>query len=76
MSKSYTIKRTRRNRTTEMSGTINELINRFSYVLLTGYSWNKKVNKTPETIKSLILNLNKAADSSAANGHSDVLYFQ
>jgi len=76
MSKSYTVKRTRRNRTSETAGTIDELTRYFSYVLLTGHSWNNKVNKTPKTIKSLILNLNKAADSSSANGCSDVVYFQ
>jgi len=76
MSKSHTIKYTRRNRTSETSGTIDELITHFRYTLLKGYSWNKKVNKTPKTIKSLILNLNKATDSAAANGYGDTFYFQ
>ena len=46
-------------------GTIDEFINNvFGYTLEVGNSWNKKVNRYPKTIKSLITNLNKAAEAS------------
>lgn len=51
--------------TTVYKGTIDELINNvFSYTLEVGNSWNNKVNRNPKTIKSLITNLNKAAEAS------------
>lgn len=51
--------------TTVYKGTIDEFINNvFGYTLEVGNSWNKKVNRYPKTIKSLISNLNKAAEAS------------
>lgn len=43
-----------------VSGTLAELTEYFSYTLLTGYAYNRKINKHPKTFKSLITNLDKA----------------
>jgi hypothetical protein len=62
-----------------LSGTLPELIKSFSYTLECGYSWqhedgNKKINKNPRGIKSLVTNLNNATNNSAANGYSNTEY--
>ena len=77
--KQYTIIQNRRNRQTEFTGTIEELTQRFSYTLLKGHSWenergNKKINMHPNTIRSLVTNLNNAESNAAANGDSCVYY--
>ena len=56
--------------------TIDEAVKYYSYTLEVGASWqhergNKKINRNPTTIKSLIANLNKASSNSAANGCGD-----
>lgn len=53
--------------------TVAEAVDYYSYTLEVGASWahekgNKKINRTPTTIKSLIANLNKASDNAARNG--------
>lgn len=57
MQKSYKIQITRKDRDTIKEGTVEELTNYFSYTLEIGNSWNKKINKNPKTIKSLITNV-------------------
>lgn len=57
------------------TGTLEELIRIFNYTLEVGASWehekgNKKINRNPKTIKSLLSNLQKAKDNAAANGYS------
>lgn len=57
------------------TGTLEELIKAYGYTLECGASWqhekgNKKINRNPKTIHSLITNLNYAVDNSAANGYS------
>jgi hypothetical protein len=64
---------------TEFTGTLPELIKTFSYTLETGASYahekgNKKINREPKGIKSLITNLNNAVQNSAANGYTDIRY--
>jgi len=66
-------------RNTEFSGTLSELIQKFSYTLETGKSWqnekgNKKINTAPKNIKSFITNLNNAVNNSALNGSSNISY--
>jgi hypothetical protein len=66
-----------KDRTTE--GTIAELIDYFRYTLEQGKSWehekgNKKVNKSPKSIKALITSLNNATNNAAANGYSGTSY--
>jgi len=39
---------------------LDELINHFSYTLLTGNEYDSKINKNPKTISQLISNLNKS----------------
>lgn len=81
MAKTYTITATR-HRTGSgitLSGTVAELVQSCSYTLEVGASWerekgNKKINRNPKTIKSLISNLNNAKSNAAANGCSDTFY--
>lgn len=56
--------------------TVKEAIQYYGYTLECGASWqhekgNKKINRNPTTIKSLITNLNNAANNSARNGCGD-----
>lgn len=59
--KTYKVSYSRGDRTpTEVEGTVEELTKYFSYTLEVGYSWNKKINRHPKTIKSFISNINKS----------------
>jgi len=56
-------------------GTLDELIQAYSYSLEVGQSWeheqgNKKINRNPRGIKTLVTNLYNAANNAAANGYS------
>ena len=56
-------------------GTLDELIEIFSYTLECGRSWehekgNKKINVHPATAKSLVSNLNKAAQNTGRSFQS------
>jgi hypothetical protein len=58
-----------------VTGTLEELIKYFSYTLEVGASWqyergNKKINRNPKTIASLVSNLYNAKNNAAANGYS------
>lgn len=60
-------------------GTLEELIKAYFYTLDSGHFWshekgNSKINRQPKTIKSLITNLNKAVNNSAANGYAGKTY--
>ena len=64
----------RPSRTTIWAGTIDELVNNvFSYTLECGNSWNPKVNRYPKSAKSLVTNLNKAAEASCRH-YQDTYY--
>ena len=57
------------------TGTVKELTEYYSYTLECGKSWehekgNRKINKEPKSIKSLITNVNNAMNNSAGNGYS------
>jgi hypothetical protein len=59
--------------TTNRPLTLTEAIEYFAYTLEVGASWshekgNKKINKTPTTIKGLITNLNNASNNTARDG--------
>ena len=58
--KTYTIIKTRRGTKSEATGTVAELVERFSYTLECGNSWNSKINRNPKTAKSLVTALNKS----------------
>lgn len=63
----------------EYKGTLEQLIDKFSYTLEVGKSWenergNKKINRQPKTARSLVDNLNKAVSNSAANGCASTYY--
>ena len=77
--KVHTIIKHRRGQQTEISKTLPEFIQYFAYTLEVGQSWqhekgNKKINRQPKTIKSLVSNINNAVNNAAANGHSDTWY--
>ena len=60
-------------------GTLLELIKAYSYSLEVGASWqhedgNKKINRNPKSIKTLVSNLYNAANNGAANGWSGESY--
>jgi hypothetical protein len=80
MAKQFKIIQTNsRGSTTEYNGTVVELTQIFSYTLEVGASWqhekgNKKINKTPKSIKSLITNIENAKNNAAANGYAGFVY--
>lgn len=81
MTKTYTVTRinTRNGKTYPQVGTLDELVQYYSYTLEKGASWqhekgNKKINRSPKTIASLITNLNNAVNNAAANGYSNEQY--
>jgi len=60
-------------------GTIDYLVQAFSYTLEVGESWqhekgNHKINRNPKNIDSLVKNLQWAKDNAAANGYSGTYY--
>lgn len=61
--------------------TLEEAIKYYGYTLEVGASWshergNKKINKNPKTIGSLINNLNNASDNAARNGCGDFYSYE
>jgi hypothetical protein len=71
----YTIERERNDRKSYQTGTLAQLINAYSYTLEKGQSWerergNKKINRNPKSIDSLVSNLYNAENNAAANGYS------
>lgn len=59
--KSYTIIKYRNNRQREITGTLEELKERFAYHIECGCSWNSKINDNPKTIKSFVKTINECA---------------
>ena len=56
--------------------TVEEAVEYYGYTLECGASWshekgNKKINRKPTTIKSLVTNLNNASNNTARNGCGD-----
>ena len=56
-------------------GTISDLVKAYGYSLEVGQSWqhekgNKKINRQPKSIKSLLTNLYNAKNNAAADGYS------
>lgn len=58
--KSSKIEYTRRDKTREVEGTLEELTRYFSYTLEVGKSYDYRINTKPKTIKSLMSNLNRS----------------
>jgi len=54
--------------------TIPELLKYFSYTLEVGASWDKKINRSPKNISSLIQNLNRSETAAAKDGNSSKSY--
>lgn len=60
-------------------GTVEELVKVYSYTLECGESWqhekgNKKINRNPKNIASLVKNIENAKNNSASNGYSGESY--
>lgn len=76
--KKYTIKvsseRNGRYRETEYNGTLEELIDTFSYTLCVGASYKRSIITSPKTIKSLLSNLEKAERIRHANSYNYTSY--
>lgn len=75
----HTIITHRNERETPHTGTLAELIQYHAYTLEVGESYqrekgNKKINRNPKSIKTLITNLNNAKSNAAANGNSSTHY--
>ena len=51
-----------RTRTYTLQGTLEELIEATCYTFEVGYSYNRKINLAPKTIKSFISNYEKALE--------------
>lgn len=56
--------------------TVEQAVDYYGYTLECGASWqhergNKKINRSPKTIASLITNLNNASNNTARNGCGD-----
>ena len=58
--KTFTVIKTRRGQQTEITDTVENLVERFGYTLECGNSWNSKINRNPKTAASLITALNKS----------------
>lgn len=58
----HTIIKYRKGRETEVTGTLEYLIDYFGYTLESGNSYSSKVSLKPKTAKSLVANLNRATD--------------
>lgn len=66
--KIYTLEKTRMffgnrpSQTTEVSGTLEELTDYFSYTLMVGHEYKASIPLKPKTIKGLVSALNRAFD--------------
>jgi hypothetical protein len=59
--------------------TVTEAVEYYGYTLEKGASWqhekgNKKINRNPTTIRSLLSNLNNAVNNAAQNGYAGECY--
>ena len=62
-----------------ITGTLEELIERYSYTLEVGACYQtgkgrKKINRHPATIKSFVTNLENAKNNATQNGYSGYSY--
>ena len=66
MAKSYKVTRNiygmSRTRTYTDEGTLEELLEHAKYTFEVGYSYNRKINTNPKTIKSFVSNYRKALE--------------
>lgn len=77
--KEYTVNIHRKDTIREVTGTMDYLLQYFSYTLQTGKSYehekgNKRINLSPKSVKSLVTNLNNAKTNAASNGYPDTYY--
>ena len=80
MTKTFIINCTKRGKTSSTRPlTIDEATEYYAYKLETGACYqfekgNKKINRKPKTIVSLISNLNNAVNNAARDGYADETY--
>lgn len=60
--KTYQVRQTRKGRETIVEGTLDRLIEYYSYTLEVGASYNRAINRKPKTIRSFMTNLKKSLD--------------
>ena len=74
MKKVYTVKTSKygrgRTRTTEHTGTLEELIAYYRYTLESGNSYNPKINTNPKTIRGFVSALEKSLEETSVGGGS------
>ena len=74
MKKVYTVKTSTygrgRTRTTEKTGTLEELIAYYRYTLESGNSYNPKINTNPKTIRGFVSALEKSLEETSSCGGS------
>ena len=72
MKKVYTVKTSTygrgRTRTTEHTGTLEELIAYYRYTLESGNSYNPKINTNPKTIRGFVSALEKSLEETSVGG--------
>ena len=74
MSKTYTIEKTHRGRTTQIVGTLEYLKDYFGYTLECGHSYNNKINRNPTTIKGLMTALEQSIDATQGSSYDPDYY--
>ena len=72
MKKVYTVKTSTygrgRTRTTEKTGTLEELVAYYRYTLESGNSYNPKINTNPKTIRGFVSALEKSLEETSVGG--------
>ena len=74
--KTFVIKKIRRGTATFIEGTLEYLINYFSYTLECGHSWNYKINKNPKTIKGLVKALDQSVQETQGGCYNQDSYYE
>lgn len=75
--KLYFVAKNRGGRTTVFTGTINDLVNEvFQYTLECGNRRNRRINRNPKTIDSLVNALNKSVYETQGCCHEQDYYFK
>ena len=63
MKKKHYVLRYRRGHYVIWHGTLDKLVEAFSYTLQCGNSYNNRISRQPKTIKSFLSNVNKSFDA-------------
>lgn len=72
--KTITITKTRRGKESTQTGTLAELTEYYGHTLMSGNSYNPKINRTPTTAKGLVNALNKSVDELQSGSYNPDYY--